>query len=257
VINPPQIPGHGLQTPIPAFVPSGSTGPREADDEEESQDDQLSETIAELSEENENLRDRLAKMEANFSRAEQEKASILERYHDLEARLKARESYKPIPKKPVNIEQVQARQRRQSTAESTQRIRTALVAREGLPGVGMFLAPQVHQSPYNKPSQLGTLQLPAGVEGSQVPMAPNTVSIQLPIGVTASSILPGPQSGSSTSQAGVNPQAGTGNNPLSRSSTSSQVGVNSQVGSSHDPLGVNPLGSGRTCPNCVLTRCHL
>ena len=56
--------------------------------------------------------------------------------------------------------------------------------------------------------------------------------------------MPGPQSGRSTSQAGVNPQAGTGNNPLSRSSTSSQVGVNSQVGSSHDPLGVNPLGSG-------------
>ena len=106
----------------------------------------------------------------------------------------------------------------------------------------MFFAPQTHQSPYRNPSQLGTLRIPAGVEGYNASTTPNTVSIQLPIGVTASSTLPEPPGGSSISRAGVNPQAGTGNNPLGRSSTSSQAGVNSQVGSHHDPLGANPLG---------------
>ena len=247
--NAPTIPGIGMQTPVPPFVSSGSNNPREDEesDSTESEDPLNLKEVASLNEEIKDLQAKLIQKGDDVDQLWRVNQNILENYWALETRYKTLQSYKPIPKRPVTIlsaEQIQDRQRRQSTAESTQRIRTALVAKEGLPGVSMFIAPQTHPSPYREPSQLGTLRIPAGVEGYNASTAPNTVSIQLPIGVTASSTLPGAPSGSSTSQPRVNPQASTGNNPLDRSSTSSQVGVSSQVGINHDPLGANPLGSG-------------
>ena len=125
--NAPINSGIGLQIPVPPIISSGSTDPREAEDDSESEEDQSIAAIAALSAENENLRAKLSVTAGDIDHLQQEKLNILSKYHELEARYKTLQSYKPIPKKPVTFlsaAQIQARQQRQSTAESTQRVRS-------------------------------------------------------------------------------------------------------------------------------------